>query len=152
MDDAVLVFDSERRIVDANPKAREVFGIQGKRWLGMPASEALGSWPTVAELLAADCNDLEVTLVSPDERHFALNDNALRDSAGRCTGSVAILRDVTAFVETQSALEEANRRLHDRIADVELLQEELREQAIRDPLTGLYNRRYLTEMLDRELG
>ena len=32
------------------------------------------------------------------------------------------------------------------------LQEELRQQATHDPLTGLYNRRYLTEALDRELN
>jgi diguanylate cyclase (GGDEF)-like protein/PAS domain S-box-containing protein len=31
------------------------------------------------------------------------------------------------------------------------LREALRTQSIRDPLTGLYNRRYLTEMLDREI-
>ena len=31
------------------------------------------------------------------------------------------------------------------------LQESLREQAIRDPLTGLFNRRYLDETLPREL-
>src|SRR5262249_22718936 len=31
------------------------------------------------------------------------------------------------------------------------LREELREQALRDPLTGLYNRRYMEECLDREL-
>lgn len=33
-----------------------------------------------------------------------------------------------------------------------LLQEELREQAIRDPLTGLYNRRYLKEFMEHELA
>jgi diguanylate cyclase (GGDEF)-like protein/PAS domain S-box-containing protein len=32
------------------------------------------------------------------------------------------------------------------------LRERLRDQAIRDPLTGLFNRRYLEETLDRELG
>jgi len=31
------------------------------------------------------------------------------------------------------------------------LREALRTQSIKDPLTGLYNRRYLTEMLDREI-
>jgi PAS domain S-box-containing protein len=35
--------------------------------------------------------------------------------------------------------------------EVQALQEELREQATRDPLTGLYNRRYLEESLGREL-
>ncbi len=36
------------------------------------------------------------------------------------------------------------------LANVQL-RENLREQATRDPLTGLYNRRYMEEMLDREL-
>jgi diguanylate cyclase (GGDEF)-like protein len=36
--------------------------------------------------------------------------------------------------------------------EVQLLQAQLREQAIRDPLTGLYNRRYLNETLERELA
>lgn len=31
------------------------------------------------------------------------------------------------------------------------LQDELRQQSVRDPLTGLYNRRYLTEALEREI-
>jgi diguanylate cyclase (GGDEF)-like protein len=31
------------------------------------------------------------------------------------------------------------------------LRDALRAQSMRDPLTGLYNRRYLTEMLDREI-
>lgn len=35
--------------------------------------------------------------------------------------------------------------------EVLVLQEKLREQLLRDPLTGLYNRRYLQEALDREL-
>jgi diguanylate cyclase (GGDEF)-like protein/PAS domain S-box-containing protein len=35
--------------------------------------------------------------------------------------------------------------------EVRLLQEKLREQLLRDPLTGLYNRRYQQEALDREL-
>lgn len=38
------------------------------------------------------------------------------------------------------------------ITDRKRLQEVLREQAIRDPLTGLFNRRYLDETLPRELG
>jgi len=35
---------------------------------------------------------------------------------------------------------------------LEQLQAELREQALRDPLTGLYNRRYLSETLAREVA
>lgn len=35
---------------------------------------------------------------------------------------------------------------------IQLLQDELREQAMRDPLTGLYNRRYLNDTLEREVA
>ena len=37
-------------------------------------------------------------------------------------------------------------------AELQALQFELREQAIRDPLTGLFNRRYLNETLEREIA
>lgn len=37
-------------------------------------------------------------------------------------------------------------------AEVQKLQEQLREQALHDPLTGLYNRRYLDETIKRELA
>jgi diguanylate cyclase (GGDEF)-like protein len=37
------------------------------------------------------------------------------------------------------------------LREVQTLQSKLHEQALRDPLTGFYNRRYLTEAFDREL-
>jgi diguanylate cyclase (GGDEF)-like protein len=38
-----------------------------------------------------------------------------------------------------------NEALQQKMAEAEALQEQLREQALRDPLTGLYNRRFLAE-------
>lgn len=54
--------------------------------------------------------------------------------------------------EAQAALEAANRELQVHLAQVEALQECLREQALHDPLTGLHNRRYLEEHLPRILA
>jgi diguanylate cyclase (GGDEF)-like protein/PAS domain S-box-containing protein len=56
-------------------------------------------------------------------------------------GLDAARRKLAAAFAEQVALALANLRL----------KETLRRQAIRDPLTGLYNRRYLEESLDREL-
>lgn len=50
-------------------------------------------------------------------------------------------------VQHLQASEESSRRLAD---DVSALNQRLREESIRDPLTGLYNRRYLQESLPRE--
>ena len=38
------------------------------------------------------------------------------------------------------------------LANIEKLQNDLREQALRDPLTGLYNRRYMRDAIERELA
>lgn len=45
----------------------------------------------------------------------------------------------------------AEQELMRKIEENRLLQEQLREQATRDPLTGLYNRRYLDDSLHREM-
>jgi diguanylate cyclase (GGDEF)-like protein len=45
-----------------------------------------------------------------------------------------------------------NQRLALQLRESETTQTALREQSIRDPLTGLYNLRYLQETLDRELA
>ncbi|NIC40641.1 GGDEF domain-containing protein, partial [Aquabacterium sp. A08] len=47
-------------------------------------------------------------------------------------------------------LQAANQALFVRLSDIEHLQGILKEQANIDPLTGLYNRRYLQSTLDRE--
>ena len=45
-----------------------------------------------------------------------------------------------------------NTRLLGNLQEIDGLQNQLREQASRDPLTGLYNRRYLSTTLERELS
>jgi len=54
--------------------------------------------------------------------------------------------------KAQQSLRRVNKRLETKIAEIEQLQSRLREQAIRDPLTGLYNRRYLDETMEREIA
>ncbi|HBX68530.1 MAG TPA: hypothetical protein DEH25_03875 [Chloroflexi bacterium] len=60
--------------------------------------------------------------------------------------------DITERKRVESALREANTLLANRLAEIEKLQAQLQEHAIRDYLTGLYNRRYLDETIERELA
>lgn len=55
--------------------------------------------------------------------------------------------ELNARRNTLQSLEQANENLQIQLTQVEAIQDKLREQAIRDPLTGLYNRRYLNEQL-----
>ena len=60
--------------------------------------------------------------------------------------------DVTKQKETEKRLQKLNKSLEDRIYQVEELQKQLKEQVIRDPLTNLYNRRFLQESIQREIS
>ena len=50
-----------------------------------------------------------------------------------------------ALEERMRESQRLNDALQQKIAEAEALQEQLRDQAVRDPLTGLYNRRFLDE-------
>ncbi|NWG76362.1 MAG: diguanylate cyclase, partial [Rubrivivax sp.] len=69
----------------------------------------------------------------------------LYDHKGERIGALGISRNITARKQAEAALREYTKQLEE-------LQAQLREQAIRDPLTGAFNRRYLMETLERELA
>lgn len=52
----------------------------------------------------------------------------------------------------QEGLKARNAELQAQIIEIQQLHKQLQEQAMRDSLTGLYNRRYLDETLERELA
>jgi GGDEF domain-containing protein len=43
-------------------------------------------------------------------------------------------------------------KLQQSLIEAEILRRELREQAIRDPLTGLFNRRFMEESMNQEVA
>lgn len=49
-------------------------------------------------------------------------------------------------------LQTANTKMTEQLEQIHSLQGKLQEEAVRDPLTGLFNRRYLEETLTRELA
>jgi len=61
-------------------------------------------------------------------------------------------REIASRKAAEQSLLEANASLQRRIEEIGVLQEQLRELAMRDALTGLYNRRYLADALARELA
>ncbi|TVP53941.1 MAG: sensor domain-containing diguanylate cyclase [Halomonadaceae bacterium] len=62
-----------------------------------------------------------------------------------------ISRDITARRKAETALEHSNQALKLQLSEIRRLQQQLQHDAIRDPLTNLFNRRYFMESLSREL-
>lgn len=55
-------------------------------------------------------------------------------------------------IERTAELNLANNKMLEQLEKINQLQEKLQEEAIRDPLTGLFNRRYLKETVAREIA
>lgn len=63
-----------------------------------------------------------------------------------------VTREISERVQARKTLQAVNQQLRARLEQIETLQDTLREQALRDSLTGLFNRRYLDEALPLELA
>jgi len=78
--------------------------------------------------------------------------SAVRDSSGQTVHYYGRLEDITERVWTEMELQRANKQLQTHLAEIKELEAALREQATRDPLTGVFNRRYMDEVLQQELA
>ena len=153
MSDGVLVLDSQNRVVDINPAMEKFLNRGSASFLGKPVSEALDMWMDQNKsLFSGEETRTELRLPNAPSRYLDLRVTPLYDIAQRLNGRLMVFRDVTDRKQVEKKLRSANDRLQSQLIEIGTLQSKLRSQAIRDPLTDLFNRRYLDETLDRELA
>ena len=145
--DAVFVVDARDRVVDHNaaatdllhdlgrPTTQDVGGLGLRELVGSGVADAVGSGEGETVIALGSGSNLDVRT------------RWIRDGRDRVLGRVVVVRDVTAVLAQQQALELANDQLRSHVATIELLQAELAEEASRDPLTGLRNRRRFVDDL-----
>jgi diguanylate cyclase (GGDEF)-like protein/PAS domain S-box-containing protein len=63
-----------------------------------------------------------------------------------------ISRNITKRKQAERQLAQHHRQLNAQLMEIQNLKDQLQQQAIRDPLTNLFNRRYLAEMLPFQLA
>lgn len=154
--DPVLVVDAQLRVIEANPAALKLanlnIGWQGRELVNWPILGAdlqqLLSQPVEGE------QDRLLTLAN-SARYFEVRTRAIERVTHRGTlvlGQMLYLRDVTQRRLSELKLAEALALSEERLRTITRLHEQLQEQALCDPLTGLYNRRYLDEFFARELA
>ncbi|MDX1800832.1 MAG: histidine kinase N-terminal 7TM domain-containing protein [Marinobacter sp.] len=143
--DGVLVTDDQSRLVDFNPAARELFSAPGATLrAGTPIQRILPELATLPPF-SVDADE-ELTLERGAERIcLSVQRTGLRDHRGVERGRIYLMRDITGLKQTEDDLRH-------QLEQNERLRQALREEAIRDPLTGLFNRRWLELSLDRELA
>jgi len=152
MIDCVVVLNATNHVVDANPAARRLLQL-GNGSIGLPVEQALSAWPgIVSRCQATSPRQTQIRLSEAPLRFVHVQITPLVTKGVAFSGRLIVLRDVTAGHLAELKLQEANARLQTRLEEIRSLQERMRDQAIRDSLTGLFNRRYLEETLPRELA
>lgn len=151
--DGVLVLDSDGRIVDANDAAQRILHIT-RAVDGHHIWDALPDWRDrfAQEDLNAPELNFELQGRRDPSRFYDVSVVALLDPRGRRNGRLISIRDVTERKQAELQLRRVNLQLGEQVQKISALHADLQEQAIRDPLTGLYNRRYLDETVERELS
>ena len=140
MSDAMIVVDIFDNVVDVNPAAQRFLGLENAMIIGKPIGEVFSQWNELLLRSEVETNiESEISIGTPDnERYFDLRISPLKIQAKNHGERIIILRDITQRKQTEIQLK--------------ILQDKFYEQSIRDPLTGLYNRRFLKEVVQKEIG
>jgi diguanylate cyclase (GGDEF)-like protein/PAS domain S-box-containing protein len=158
---AVVISDREGRCIWVNPAFTSITGYSSEEIVGEKLSKLKSGvqdeafyrdlWQTIMDGKIWNgeiINKNKQGQLYTEEMTIA----PVRNKRGEITHFIAIKQDISERKRNNVDLIEANRLLKFQMEEIQCLQEELREQAIRDPLTNLYNRRFLDETLERELA
>jgi diguanylate cyclase (GGDEF)-like protein/PAS domain S-box-containing protein len=148
----VFVVDAHDRVLDANYAAQKALEKSLEEIIGKDPLEVFDKWPTLLNrFLTNDEGHEEIQIPGDPPRTFEIDISPLYDQFGRLEGRVIVAHDITEHKWLESDLKYANESLKNQLEEIDQLRAELQEQAIRDPLTNAYNRRYLSEFLDKEI-
>lgn len=158
----IILLGKDGEFVDANPSWEALFGYTAEELRlphaspGLRAEDLCGSGFELNALLRGDIDRYrtERCYVHRDGHSFwgDLSLGVLPDSTGTPAFVLGCLLDVTGHKRTTEQLSEHNEQLARQLFENRKLHEKLSELAVRDPLTGLFNRRYMEETLERELA
>ncbi|MBK8027563.1 MAG: PAS domain S-box protein [Chloroflexi bacterium] len=105
--DAVIVLDTEKRIIDMNPAAETLLGQPLPKVLGKEINEAWQAWARQIDTLSRRPRGIhEVRLSDGDqERVFDVRRSELKDWHGQLVSRVIVLRDITERALAEEALQ-----------------------------------------------
>jgi len=154
MPDGVIVLDVRGRIVDINPAMENFLDAPAASFIGKNVSEAINIWNESTKHLLTGSENTRTELRLPNKIsvYLDLRVTPLYNRDQQLSGRLIVFRDVTERREVERDLRLSRDRLQTQLIEIGLLQSQLREQAIRDSLTNVFNRRYMEETLDRELA
>ena len=156
--DAVFILDLTGQLLLTNQCAAHLLGYTVDEIKGLCvkdiSAEADQSLNVIERLTAGEEIPLYERIFRKKDGQIVpveINVELVRDESGAPLHIQSVVRDISERKQAENAIRLANEQLRHQVLEIEELHQELRRQALRDPLTDLYNRRYLDESMDREL-
>jgi diguanylate cyclase (GGDEF)-like protein/PAS domain S-box-containing protein len=159
--DAVFGIDANGDIVFANHEAASLLGYDEDELIGKNI-ETLVPMELRAQHIQHRANyfahpqtrsmgvDRELKAKRKNGAEIPVEINLSWSATEKGTLAIAHMRDVTQRKIAEAALRNANQQLESQLREIENLQTSLLDQAVRDPLTQLHNRRFLNEAIEQE--
>ncbi|MFD1587113.1 histidine kinase N-terminal 7TM domain-containing protein [Halorientalis brevis] len=109
----VFVLDVDDRVVDVNPKGRELLDLQNEDVIGRHATAALAGYPAVRDTFqnAADTTDEVEAEVDFGTNTYQVQNTPLSDEHDNVIGRLFLVNDVTEQKRRQQELERRNEQL-----------------------------------------
>jgi PAS domain-containing protein len=121
MRDGVVVLDSQDRIVDINPSAQKLIGINAS-YIGQTMGVALASSPVLVETcLSKPESPVEICLDGTPPHYLEVRVWPVRDRRQQATGRLILLRDVTARKQADEERERLVFELQNALVSVKTL-------------------------------
>lgn len=152
MEVGVLVINANNSIVDLNPAMKRLFPNTEIR-LGMDSIDTLQKLGIKDPQFEGNGKIFRQEIISDQDRFYCIEFRLSEiRSKNSFIGWLGEFRDISFQKRVAEEKEKVNKDLNEKLKEIESLQQELREQAIRDPLTNLFNRRFFDESFSRELA
>lgn len=147
----VFVVDIHDRVIDANAMAQKWLGKSMEDIQGQDPIEVFRKWPQLLNrFFFTEYSREEIEIPGNPPHTLEIVVTPLYNRSNILEGRVILARDMTERKLLENQLKSVNQSLQNQLNENERLRIQLQEQAIRDPLTGVYNRRFFSEALDRE--
>ena len=112
MSDAIIVVDSENRIVDMNPSAQNLIGYPASKLVGHPIEQAWRDWSD--QVGSADDNmevKKEISLNLKDGVHiYDMVASPITDWLGNLVSRTIVLRDITERKQAEALIQESEEK------------------------------------------
>jgi diguanylate cyclase (GGDEF)-like protein/PAS domain S-box-containing protein len=149
----VFVIDAHDRVLDANSAGQRALGKSMDEIIGKDPLEVFREWPQlINRFLTGDEVRDEIQIPGDPLRVLEIDISPLYSQLNRLEGRVIVAHDITDYKWLENDMLYANEALKNQLDEINKLRDDLQEQAIRDPLTNLYNRRYMSEFLEKEIA